>query len=73
MLTNARLAPLFYGIKCKTFLLKQRLLIKGLQELVRLFRELNLANKNFPVDAVADLHNVLRSQIIRGLYQIEKE
>lgn len=39
---------------------------KGIMGLIRLFREL----KNLSIDGVADLHNVLRSKVIRGLFAV---
>jgi len=71
ILTNARLAPLFQGLNATLFFAETKTVHKGFAGLFKLFRGLNAANKNFPVDAVADLHNVLRSQIIRNLYRLK--
>ncbi len=70
ILTNARLAPLFQGLNASLFFAETKTVHKGFAGLFKLFRELNAANKSFPIDAVADLHNVLRSQIIRNLYKL---
>lgn len=71
ILTNTRLAPLFLGLDATLFFAETKTVHKGFAGLFKLFRELNAANKNFPIDAVADLHNVLRSQIIRTLYKMK--
>jgi ADP-heptose:LPS heptosyltransferase len=71
ILTNKRLAPLFKGLNAALFFAETKTEHKGLAGLFKLFKQLNAANKNNPFDAVADLHNVLRSQIIRSLYKIK--
>lgn len=60
-------APFFKGIPNVTFFgvdLKQR--HKGFIGLLRLFFDL----KNLEIDAVADLHNVLRSKFVRTLFAL---
>lgn len=60
-------APFFNGIPNVTFFgvdLKER--HKGFLGLLRLFSDL----KQFEIDAVADLHNVLRSKVIRTLFSL---
>jgi ADP-heptose:LPS heptosyltransferase len=71
ILTNKRLEPLFKGLKASLFFAETKTRHKGLAGLLKLFRELNSTNKDFPIDAVADLHNVLRSQVIRKLYELK--
>jgi ADP-heptose:LPS heptosyltransferase len=71
ILTNARLAPLFLGLNASLFFAETKTVHKGFGGLFRLFRQLNAASKDLPFDAVADLHNVLRSQIIRNLYRLK--
>lgn len=60
-------APFFNGIPNVTFFgvdLKER--HKGFLGLLRLFLDL----KQFKIDAVADLHNVLRSKVVRTLFAL---
>ncbi|MES1216322.1 MAG: glycosyltransferase family 9 protein [Bacteroidota bacterium] len=71
ILTSKRLAPLFSGLTANLFFAETKTEHKGFAGLFKLFKQLNEANKNDPFDAVADLHNVLRSQIIRSLYKVK--
>jgi ADP-heptose:LPS heptosyltransferase len=68
ILTNKKLKPLFEGIHATFFFAETKGEHKGMTGLFRLFRQLNHANKEDHIDAVADLHNVLRSQVIRRLF-----
>ncbi|MCW3119328.1 MAG: ADP-heptose--LPS heptosyltransferase RfaF, partial [Chitinophagaceae bacterium] len=71
ILINKRLAPLFKGLDAQLIFAETKTEHKGFAGLFKLFTQLNATNTNNPFDAVADLHNVLRSQIIRGLYKIK--
>ena len=60
-------APLFTGIdRLYFFAADLKGAHKGFSGLFRLFRELNAARK---IDAVADLHNVLRTQILKVFFK----
>jgi ADP-heptose:LPS heptosyltransferase len=69
VLTNKRLAPLFKNLNATLFFAETKSEHKGFSGLFKLFRQINAANREKPVDAVADLHNVLRSKIIRTLFK----
>lgn len=71
ILTKKRLAPLFKNLNATLFFAETKTEHKGFAGLFKLFKQINKANKDKPVDAVADLHNVLRSQIIRSLFKLK--
>ena len=71
VLTTKRLAPLFKGLKAAFFFAETKAEHKGFAGLFTLFNQLNAAAGDRPIDAIADLHNVLRSQIIRRLYALK--
>ena len=71
ILTTKRLAPLFKGLNAAFFFAETKIEHKGFAGLFKLFNQVNVSTKDFPIDAVADLHNVLRSQIIRRLYKLK--
>ncbi|MES1224021.1 MAG: ADP-heptose--LPS heptosyltransferase RfaF, partial [Bacteroidota bacterium] len=60
ILTNKRLAPLFINLDATLFFAETKTEHKGLAGLFKLFKQINSLNKERPIDAVADLHNVLR-------------
>lgn len=71
VLTNRRLAPLFKNLNAELFFAETKTEHKGFAGLFKLFNQVNKPNKDKPIDAVADLHNVLRSQVIRSLFAIK--
>jgi ADP-heptose:LPS heptosyltransferase len=71
ILTNKRLAPLFKNLNANLFFAETKTEHKGVAGLFKLFRKINAANDTNPIEAVADLHNVLRSKIIRTLFKIK--
>ena len=71
ILTTKRLAPLFNGLNAAFIFAETKNEHKGFGGLFKLFNQLIASSVNYPVDAVADLHNVLRSQIIRRLYKLK--
>ena len=71
ILTNRRLAPLFKNLNASLFFAETKTEHKGFTGLFKLFRQINASNKEKPIDAVADLHNVLRSQVIRVLFKVK--
>lgn len=71
VLTNKRLAPLFSGLHASLVFAETKTEHKGIAGLFKLFNQLNKENRSSPFDAVADLHNVLRSAIIRNLYRVK--
>src|SRR5207253_2935595 len=68
ILTNKRLEPLFRGLNASFFFAETKGQHKGMRGLIRLFTQLNTKHGVKKIDAVADLHNVLRSQVIRKLF-----
>ena len=70
ILTNKRLVPLFEGLKASFFFAETKGRHKGFPGLMRLFRQLKNIKAEKKIDAVADLHNVLRSQVIRTLFSL---
>lgn len=67
VLTQGFLAPLFEPLeRTSVYAVDTKGAHKGLKGLLRLSRELK---KNSRFDAIADLHNVLRSQILRLLFK----
>lgn len=67
ILTQAFLAPLFGPLERTTvYLVHINGKHKGIAGIFRLYRELK---KEFTFDAVADLHNVLRSKLLRFLFR----
>ncbi len=63
VVSNAAFAPLFAGIdRCRFHPASLKTTHRGIRGMLRLFRELRQAA---PVDAVADLHGVLRSTLLR--------
>lgn len=68
VLTSPAFAPLFEPLERTTIhALEKRGKHKGLLGIYRLFRELKAQHK---FDAVADLHNVLRSILLRSLFKL---
>lgn len=68
ILTNRRLAALFSGLNAALVFADTRTEHKGFNGLLKLFSQLTHQNK---FDAVADLHNVMRSQVIRTLFRLK--
>ncbi len=67
ILTQAFLAPLFEPLERTTvFPVHTKGKHKGITGLIRLYRELK---RDATIDAVADLHNVLRSKLLRFLFR----
>ena len=65
--SNAFLAPLFAGIeRCNFYPAQTKGIHKGLKGIWKLYRELAKLN----ADAIADLHDVLRSAMLRKLFQL---
>ncbi|MGC4036562.1 MAG: glycosyltransferase family 9 protein [Chitinophagaceae bacterium] len=71
ILTSRRLLPLFKGLNASLYFAETKSEHKGFAGLFKLFKQLNRLDNTTPIDAVADLHNVLRSQVVRGLYKIK--
>lgn len=71
ILTSRRLAPLFGNLNATLSFAETKTKHKGFTGLIKLFRQLNKANGENPIEAVADLHNVLRSQVIRKLFNLK--
>ena len=69
ILTNKRLASLFKNLNATLFFAETKTEHKGFAGLFKLFRQVNATSKERPIEAVADLHNVLRSKIIRTLFK----
>jgi ADP-heptose:LPS heptosyltransferase len=68
VLTAPNFTPLFEGLeRTNIYTLEKRGRHKGMLGIYRLFRELKSLYK---FDAVADLHNVLRSVILRSLFKM---
>ncbi|MGN6294702.1 MAG: glycosyltransferase family 9 protein [Chitinophagaceae bacterium] len=68
VLTSPSFTPLFEPLERTTiYALEKRGKHKGLLGIYRLFRELKADHK---FDAVADLHNVLRSTLLRSLFKL---
>jgi len=70
ILTNKRLKPLFGDLNASFFFAETKGQHKGMPGLVKLFRQLHSKKGEKKIDAVADLHNVLRSQVIRTLFSL---
>lgn len=69
MLTKAFCSPIFHQVKnVSVYLVDVKGRHKGFWGLWRLYRELSVLQLN----AIADLHNVLRSQILRLFFSINK-
>lgn len=66
ILTNRRLEALFTGLDATLHFAETKTEHKGFAGLLKLFRQLK---KQYQFDAVADLHNVMRSQVIRTLFR----
>ena len=67
MVSNSFMQPLFDDIERLQFYpadLKGK--HKGLRGLFRLYRTIK---KTFPIDAIADLHDVLRTKILRSFFR----
>ena len=71
VLTNKKLAPLFTGLQAQLFFAETKTEHRGFAGLFKIVKQLNAAAAGKPFDAVADLHNVLRSQVIRSLYRLK--
>lgn len=68
VLTQSFLLPLFNGLpRTEVYGMDKKGRHKGMKGLFKLFRELN---KNSQFDAVADLHNVLRSRVLSTLFRL---
>jgi ADP-heptose:LPS heptosyltransferase len=68
LLTRPSFTPFFYSIERLTlFLIDLRIRHKGFPGLVRLFRDLAGTGK---FDIIIDLHDVLRSQVLRSLFRL---
>ena len=68
MVSTPRFAPMFAGLERFTFVgADTRKEYKGLAGIFKLFRHLR---RQYRVDAVVDLHAVLRSYVLRGLYRL---
>ena len=67
VLTKSTFAGVFKGLDVDLIIADTNGRHKGLPGLIRLFREMR---SNYKFDAVADLHNVLRSRILRLLFSI---
>lgn len=68
MLTQKFLAPLFEPLERTTvYTIETKGKHKGLKGLYKLYRELK---NQYHFDAIADLHNVLRSRVISFLFKI---
>jgi ADP-heptose:LPS heptosyltransferase len=69
VVSNAFLQPLFEGLeRCNFHPAHLKTQHKGVAGMIRLFKELN---KMYAFDAVADLHNVLRSKILTLFYKLK--
>ena len=69
MLSNPRFAGMFAGIGNLDFIgVDTKKEYKGLKGILKLFRDLTSGNK---FDAVIDLHDVLRSKILRTLFKFK--
>lgn len=66
ILTNRRLEALFTGLDATLLYAETKTVHKGFAGLLKLFKQLRKQNQ---FDAVADLHNVMRSQVIRTLFR----
>jgi len=67
VLTQKFLAPLFEPLERTTlYTVETKGIHKGLKGLYKLYRELK---KQYRFDAIADLHNVVRSKVIRFLFK----
>ena len=68
VVSNALFQPLFEGLhRCVFYPAHLKLQHKGITGIVRLYKELKSLG---PFQAVADLHNVLRSSLLRTLFQL---
>ncbi len=68
VLTRAFFKPLFYGLEnVRVYEADVKNTHKGLRGLWKLYKEL----KNLNIDMVADLHNVLRSKVLRLYFKLE--
>ena len=68
VLTQNFMAPLFEPLeRTEVYAIETKGKHKGLSGLYQLFRELK---KQYRFDAIADLHNVLRSKVISSLFKI---
>lgn len=68
MLSNPRFEPMFAGIPRLTFVgVDTKNTYKGLFGIFKLFRHLR---KSYKIDQMVDLHDVLRSKVLRKLYWI---
>ena len=68
VVSNAFLKPLFQGLeRCHFYPAYLKEKHKGTAGMLKLYRELKAANQ---FDAVADLHNVLRSKLLRFFFNI---
>src|SRR5260221_8208330 len=72
ILTNKRLAPLFINLHANLFFAETKTEHAGFTGLFKLFTQLRNSTNAKPIDAIADLHNVLRSQIIRRLFRMKE-
>lgn len=71
--SNAFFEPLFAGMeRCNFYPAHLRGKHKGATGMYELFRELNKQHQSgsYRIDAVADLHHVLRSSLLRALFKI---
>lgn len=66
VLSNAAFAPLFEHIEGLHFIGIKLKDYKGIKGLYRLYKEL----KRYKFDLIADLHNVIRSKVIRNLFRL---
>lgn len=66
MLSNPRFEPMFNGIGRLTYVgVDTKNTYKGFLGIIKLFRYLR---KNYKIDQMVDLHDVLRSKVLRKLY-----
>ena len=66
MLSNPRFEPMFNGIDRLTYVgVDTKNTYKGFLGIIKLFRFLR---KNYKIDQMVDLHDVLRSKVLRKLY-----
>jgi ADP-heptose:LPS heptosyltransferase len=69
LLTRPSFSPFFYSIeRLSLFFIDLRVRHKGLPGLIRLFRDLSGTGK---FDIIIDLHDVLRSQVLKSLFRLK--
>lgn len=68
VLTKRQFAPLFKIIGVEAIIVETKNEHKGILGLLKLFRQLK--KHHGTIDAIADLHNVLRSNVLRVLFKI---